>query len=381
MKPYIYRLFRSKIFRLLYMIFCLFPIKSNKILFLSDSSSTLKGNFEFLYNTISKHKYNREFDVKFLLKESIDTKKTYLEIILLAYNIATSRYIFLDDFYPMIYHLRIRKRADLIQVWHAVGAFKKFGFSRTGLPGGPAQNSINHKNYTKVVVSSKNAVEHYAEGFGISKDKVYTLGVPRTDVFFSAIYIENKRKELYELLPIDKSKKVILFAPTFRGNGQNSSFYPMENLDMNLLFNKLSEDYIFIIKLHPFIKKKVQIPSKYSNFFYDFSEFKEINDLLLITDLLITDYSSVCFEYALLKRPMLFFAFDLDEYIQQRDFYSNYKDFIPGPIVSDTIQIVDTIMNNKYETEKIDRFVSESYDHLDGRSSERVVNELIINNP
>ncbi|TAS63140.1 CDP-glycerol glycerophosphotransferase family protein, partial [Lactiplantibacillus plantarum] len=74
--------------------------------------------------------------------------------------------------------------ADLIQVWHAVGAFKTFGYSRLGMPGGPKVQSLNHRNYTKALVSSHNIADKYAEGFGIAPDKIQPLGIPRTDIFF-----------------------------------------------------------------------------------------------------------------------------------------------------------------------------------------------------
>src|SRR5699024_10973842 len=86
--------------------------------------------------------------------------------------------------------------------------------------------------------------------------------------------------------------------------------------------------YVFIFKIHPFVKNDFTIPYDMSDFFYDLSEFREVNELLLVTDILITDYSSVCFEFGILNKPMLFFGFDVEQYIKIRDFYYDYIDFI-----------------------------------------------------
>lgn len=133
-----------------------------------------------------------------------------------------------------------------------------------------------------------------------------------------------------------------------------------------------------MFKIHPFVKNKLEIPYEYADFFYDFSEYREINDLLLVTDLLITDYSSVCFEFALLNKPMLFFAFDVEQYIEERDFYYNYFDFIPGPLIKTTREMVKTIVNKNFEMEKIPPFVRYFFDENLGEASKNVVEQVII---
>lgn len=371
-----YRLFYTRIFRLLYKLFCLLPLVDNKILFASDSRTDMSGNFKFVYDELISQ--NKPFTYRFMLKSGTSAHKTYLEIINLAYDLATSKYILVDDFYPMVYPLKIRKGAELIQLWHAVGAFKTFGYSRVGKPGGPSPLSKNHRNYTKAIVSSQNVAQHYAEGFGIEELKVKATGIPRTDLFFNDQHQEKIKQDLYLKYPFLKTKKVITFAPTFRGNGQQSAFYPLEALDLDKLYTNLKDDYVFLFKMHPFVKDFWSIPKKYDDFFYDFSSYREINDLLFITDLLITDYSSVCFEFALLNKPMVFFAPDVEEYISTRDFYYNYYSFIPGPLAKSDDAMIEIILNKAFETEKLESFVNYFFDDLDGKSSERVVNQLIL---
>lgn len=370
------RAVKNRLFKLFYFLFCLLPIQKNKVVFASDSRRELSGNFFFVYEEILNR--NMKLNIKFLFNERIGTKRSLNNLVSTAYHFATSKIILLDDFYPMIYPLKIRDRADLIQIWHAAGAFKTFGFSRLGRPGGPSPSSLNHRNYTKAAVSSEGIRSNYAEGFGISEDKVYATGIPRADIFFDEEYKSYVKSSLYEKYPVLKEKKVILFAPTFRGNGQSSAHYPYEYLEMQKLYENLSDDYVFLLKIHPFVKNKISIPYEYSDFFIDFSEYREINDLLLVTDLLITDYSSVCFEFALLNKPMLFFAFDVEEYIATRDFYYDFFDFIPGPLLRSTDEIVEAIYTENFEMEKIPPFVKYFFGDTIGKASKNVVDQLII---
>ncbi|MFD1172399.1 CDP-glycerol glycerophosphotransferase family protein [Oceanobacillus picturae] len=371
-----FKAIKRKFFKILYIILCILPINSKKVVFASDSRSELNGNFYFVYEEL--HKRNLNLKIKFVFNERINNKKTVLDLIKSAFHFATSKVILLDDFYPLIYPLKIRKNADLIQIWHAAGAFKTFGYSRIGRPGGPSTKSKNHKNYTKAVVSSEGVRKNYAEGFGITVDKVIPTGVPRSDIFFDEAYKMHVRNTLKEKYPFIKEKKVILFAPTFRGNGQASAHYPFEMLDLKKIYKHLNEEYVFLFKIHPFVKNKLDIPYEYADFFFDLSDYREINDLLLITDLLVTDYSSVCFEFALLDKPMLFFAYDIENYIEERDFYYNFFDFIPGPLIKTTKEMVSVIENEKFETEKIAPFVQYFFGNNKGKASENVVDQVII---
>lgn len=366
---------KRRLFKLFYIIFSLLPVNHKKISIGSDSRDDLTGNLYFIYEEI--YKQELDVDIKLLLNERIDNKKSVFQLIKTAFHFATSKIILIDDFYPLIYPLNIRSKTELVQAWHAAGAFKTFGFSRLGRPGGPSLHSRNHRNYTQALVSSEGVRSHYAEGFGITVDKVIPTGVPRSDVFFDEGYKKHVRKVLYEKYPMLKEKKVILFAPTFRGNGQGSAYFPFETLELRKLYEELKEEYVFVFKIHPFVKNDFMIPYDMSDFYYDLSEYREINDLLLVTDILITDYSSVCFEFGILNKPMLFFGFDVEQYIKDRDFYYNYFDFIPGPLVKTTEEIIDKIKNEDFELEKIEPFIKYFFGDSLGKSSKIVVDEVI----
>lgn len=357
-----------------YRLFKLLPVEKSKISFVSDSRIEITGNFEYIYEEIIRQKL--AYKIGFYFKKSLNEKKTYREILALARAFATSRYIILDDYYPLIYPLKLRKGTELIQVWHAVGAFKTFGYSRLGMAGGPNLNSLNHKNYSKVLVSSQNIVSKYSEGFGIDEEKIISLGIPRTDLFFDEIKKAEIVKTLNNEFPFIKGKKVILFAPTFRGNGQQSAYYPYEMLNFKKIYEELKEDYVFLLKIHPFVQNSPDVCYDYQEFYYDVSNYPEINNLLLISDCLITDYSSVCFEYALLKRPMVFFCPDLSEYMISRNFYYDYFNFIPGSLATNTDQLIDQVSKGEFNELKINSFIKYFFDYTDGKSSKRLVDTM-----
>lgn len=348
-----------------------FGLQKNRVTFISNRRDNISGNYEYIYRELIK---NKGLDIRCVL----DAKEGYFSCFKYGYYLATSKVILVDDFVKTIYSVPRRADNYLIQVWHACGAFKTFGFSRLGKPGGQKQGSYAHRNYDFCTVSSKEICKFYAEGFGLSLEKVVATGVPRTDIFFSKSYKERVRKSFYERYPHLKNKKIILFAPTFRGNGKKTGYYPQERFDFVKLYEKFNGEYAIIIKHHPFVNNKVEIPEKYLSGIIDMSDNEELNDLLFITDILITDYSSVVFEASLLDIPMLLYAFDLQSYISTRGFYYEYDDFVPGKIVSNMAQVNEAIENNDFEAYKIEAFKKRFFDELDGKAGYRVA-KLIEN--
>ena len=350
-------------------VFC----KKEHILFVSSRREDLTGNIAYV-NEILQEKNAR---VLFWLVPGKRKYMTYRNYWKLAYQIARSKVVVVDDFTPILNEVWAMEHRILIQLWHACGAFKTFGFTRVGKDGGPNQTSTNHRYYNYAIVSSDEIRRFYAEGFGIDVKNVKALGVPRTDDFFQESYKNEIRAKLYEQYPQLKDKKIIMFAPTFRGNGAGTAHFPFEKFNVKDVLEKLGDEYMIIIKHHPFVEAKHPVDASVKDRVLDLSAESEINDLLFITDLLITDYSSVIFEASLLNIPMLFYAFDLEDYVVNRDFYYPFKNFVPGKIVRNTDQIIESIQAQDYEQEKVETFKHRFFDQLDGRSSERVADFIM----
>ena len=364
------------VFKTCYNFYKLKKVQNNKITFISLRRDDISGNFAFVHNKI---KDDKNLKIDFILNEHTIAEMSFKEIRIFTKACATSKVIVLDEFTPQIHYIDLRPQTKLIQLWHACGAFKTFGFTRLSKPHGSPQPTRNHRSYDYVTVSSTYCKKCHSEGFGIPTDNVVATGIPRTDVFFDEEYKKQARDKFYSAHPHFKNKKIILFAPTFRGMVKETAFYPTEMFDLNTVCAKLPEEYVFIVKHHPFVKDKQPIPKKYQDRIIDLSDDTELNDLLFVTDAIITDYSSLVFEASLLDIPMIFYVFDLEKYINERDFYFDFKLFAPGKIVYSQEQLIDVIDKEDYCTEKIKPFADMFFDYLDGKSTERVV-DLIYEN-
>ncbi len=312
-------------------------LSGRKVLFLSERLPEEGGN-------LARIRKLCEEDPDIQVLEFINTKTvdalTRSELKDCARKCAEARVIVLEDFYPQLHSLAVRQETTVVQLWHACGAFKTFGLSRMGKQGGAPQSSMNHRNYDLVCVSSEQIRGIYAEAFAVPYHKILALGVPRTDDLFDWQYKRTKRDELYCRYPVLSENRVVLFAPTFRGDGNKDAYYPENAFDIRYFMEHIPEDTVCIIKHHPFVSMPLVIPEEYEERVVDLSGKDHINDLMLVSDLLITDYSSSIFEAAILELPMLFYAFDKEEYIESRDFYFGYDEMVPGPVASTMEELV-----------------------------------------
>ncbi len=348
-------------------------LKKDHVLFMSSRREDLTGNIAYVNDVLQQ----KGCKVLFWLVPGKRKYMTYRNYWKLAYCLAKSKVVVVDDFTPVLNEVWVMEHRILIQLWHACGAFKTFGFTRVGKDGGPYQMSTNHRYYNYAIVSSSEIRRFYAEGFGIDVANVKALGVPRTDDFFQESYKIEIQERLYQEYPQLVGKKVILFAPTFRGNGAGTAYFPFDKFNVERILNQLGDEYMIVIKHHPFVEQRHPVSDAVKDRVLDLSTESEINDLLFITDLLITDYSSVIFEASLLSIPMLFYAFDLEDYVVNRDFYYPFKNFVPGKIVRNVDAIVNAIVQNDYEQEKVETFKKRFFDQLDGKSSERVADFIM----
>ncbi len=344
--------------------------EEKEVLFLSDSREGYTGNFAFVKEEIERV---GGYHITGIFKKNLKQKRKMRDRFLLVKSLARAKYVFVDDFYPIVYPISFKKGKKLIQLWHAMGAYKTVGYARMGKPGGPKGYNYTHRNYTGTIVSSESIRKDYARAFGIDIAKVHALGIPRTDIFFDQQYASSIRQQLYTKYSQLQGKKIITFAPTFRGNGQATAYYDFSLIDFAKIKEKFADKgYACIIKLHPFIKNRPDF-SFQDDFYLDLSEEREINDLLFITDILITDYSSVIYEYSFFKKPVLFYVPDLEEYISSRDFFYDFEKYNYGVAVRTMDELLDGIENATVKEQKMKEFYDYFCSACDGKSTERVV--------
>lgn len=352
----------------------------HQVLFTSDSRADLSGNLKIVHDRMVERGLGRRYRLRTLFKPSVSAGRGWRDRLRLPRLLAGSDVILLDDYQPIIYRFTPPVGVRVIQLWHASGAFKTVGYSRVGKPGGPSPYSMTHKNYTHAIVSSNHDVPYYAEAFGIPEERVVPTGIPRMDRFFDEQARTAGRASAHAAFPEIGERMAILFAPTFRGSGPRSAFYDIDLVDFAALHALCVEkDAVAIIRMHPFVREALAIPPQLGDRLLDGSRGDiDVNDLLFGVDLLITDYSSIVFEYSTLGRPMLFFAYDLEEYVATRDFYVPFEEFVPGRIVRTFDELLDAIRHDDYQVEKVAAFAGRHFEHLDGMSADRVIDELIL---
>jgi CDP-ribitol ribitolphosphotransferase len=299
-----------------------------------------------------------------------------------GYYLATSRVFIVDDYFFPIYVIRPRAGTTIIQTWHACGAFKKVGYSvldkTFGVDEALASRVRIHSNYDVCLVASKSAAPAYAEAFRQPLERfVSNLGIPRTDVFFGEERLARTRAAVRHKYGLTDGRRVILYAPTFRGDSVTDA-RATDDLDLDVLRDALGDDHVLLVRLHPFIRSRTTIGSELAGFAIDVSDHPDINELMLVSDVLVTDYSSAIFEFALLDRPMVFFAPDYEAYERERGFYFDYRTGVPGPIFETTEALAAFLRAGVFDLERVERFRAASFDIADGGSATRVTEALIV---
>lgn len=369
-----------------YMIICLFfKVNSNKITFASYRSDKLKDNLYFLCNELQAQYPNYQYHFVFKKFHSSFRGKIdyFFHLSRAIYEMATSKFFIIDDYYFPVYVISPREGTEVIQLWHGSGALKKFGLSTVGKLYGPSEKYLKHvkihSNYGRVYVSSAEVVPYYSEAFGMPAKRIYPLGVPRTDYLFSSEKREHLKKTFYERYPELTCKKLILYAPTYRGKSHYQEAFQCP-LNLRMMREKLYPDYALLIHLHPYMQNGITIEEKEKNFVYHIKDIFTIQELLSLADILITDYSTVFFDYSLLGRPIAFFANDLEQYISERDFYYDYLDIIPGPFFTKTDQLTDWVAKGEFDLKKVATFRNRFFDYIDGKATKRIVRHLMSEN-
>lgn len=301
--------------------------------------------------------------------------------VLAGYHLASSRMFVVDDYYFPIYAVRPRRGTTIVQTWHASGAFKKMGYSLAGKTFGADPSLLRrvriHANYDLCLVSAMRLAPHYAEAFRQPLHRFTSaIGIPRTDTLLDGAWRASTADAVRRRYAIPTGRRVLLFAPTFRGERTTEARHP-ENLDLHRLMATLGGDHVVLVRLHPFIRSRVVLDPLLAGFAIDVSGHGNIAELMAASDHLVTDYSSAIYEYALLGRPITFFAPDHEAYERERGFYLEYLTDLPGPIFETTQALAEHLRAGSFDTERVQRFAEASFDLADGQASERFVDEVV----
>ncbi|MGG1246398.1 CDP-glycerol--glycerophosphate glycerophosphotransferase [Bacillus spizizenii] len=300
-------------------------------------------------------------------------EKNPIHLIKAVYLMFNSKVVITDNYFLLTSVLNNRKQTKCIQVWHANGSLKKFGLEDiTNMQ--RTKTDIKrfkkvYSSYDYLTVGSEEMAHIFKKSFGIKNDQLLKIGVPLTDPY----YQENKKK-ISETLKL-QSKKIILYAPTFRDYDMHSIQLPFTEKQ---LIHQLKEEYVLLVKLHPAIQNNIAI--KYSSdYIRDVSHYA-LYDLLMAADILVTDYSSVPFEFSILNKPILFYTYDLPIYQEKRGLIDNYLSVIPGRACYDSKSLINEMKTSLNNT-KIKDFSNKWNEYSKGNSSSNLLQfiEKLIN--
>lgn len=329
-------------FRIVYFFLKMFNIK-NKVTFISRQSNKKSDDIKLLEKALKKE----NIEVVCLCKK-LDNKLSYFfHMFKQMYHIATSKVVVLDGYCIIVSVLNHKKETKIIQMWHALGAFKKFGYSildkEEGSSSKLAKAMKMHNNYDYIFASGKECIEPFSEAFNCSRKKIKVFSLPRVDLLKDKNNIEKKSNKIYEEYPKLTKKKNIVYAPTFRKNKDDID-------EINKLIDSIDyKKYNLIIKFHPLSRIKIDderviVDRKFSTL-----------DMLFIGDYIISDYSAIVFEAAVLEKPIYFWNYDIDSYLVGRDFYLDYKE-LPG-IKSKNIEVIlERIDNDQFDFKRLREF-------------------------
>ncbi len=353
------------------------PVIENKVVFVEMRFEELSGSFQYLYNELEKTgQYQLE---KAFVRFNFSRGKEYTENVKRTLKqIANAHYVFVDDASLILSSVPIREETKVINLWHACGAFKKWGRSTaTKIFGSSAATLDKYPNYGNldlVTVSSPEVIWAYEEAMNLPKGIVQPIGVSRTDLFYKKEFVESRKEKLYKIMPQAREKKVILYAPTFRG--RVSSAKGPDEIDFIKMKELFGDKYVLVCKHHPFVKENPVIPEEASDFAMDVKGTDlTIEDLLCSADICISDYSSLVFEYSLFEKPMIFYAYDYDNYCDWRGFYYDYSEFTPGPIVKNQDELFQAISDcdQNFDRSKVHAFKEKFMGSCDGHATERII--------
>lgn len=365
------------------------PINDKTIMFESFLGKNMSDSPKYIYKYLSenypgKFKFVWVFNDKRddLPEDIIQVKRFSLKHL---YYIATSKFWVSNMRQPKWYTKRDEQ--IFLSCWHGT-PLKRLVFDMDEVHS--ASKTYKQDFYEQsrkwdyLISANRYSTDIFKSAF-LFDNPILELGYPRNDL----LHAPNKDEisnQLKEKLGIPKDKKVVCYCPTWRDDEyyKPGKYKFKLALDLKRLHEELGDEYFFILRTHYFIADSIDVEGL-EGFVYNASKYDDVTELYLISDVLITDYSSVFFDYANLKRPMLFFTYDLEKYRDTlRGFYLDLEKDCPGPIIKTNTELIEKLKDFEKLREDYKDQLDEFYNRFcyleDGNASKRIAEEVIIKN-
>ncbi len=337
------------------------PVNEKLILFADSNTFRIPESMILMREELKKRGYTVEEHFCDFSSAGMTASLKYMMKFMVRY--AQAGAVFVCNYFVPCTACKKRSETKVVQLWHSCGALKKFGYDAPDDISSHFRGSVT-RNYDYYTVSSPYCVKVFESAFRLEKGKALPIGISRTDELFSKDFAVKCKAEFYEKYPQYKGKRLLLYAPTFRGNAGNA--YSCGEDAVLRLAERLGGEWALLIKMHPRVKSPLtncDIPT---------------NRLFPVIDMLISDYSSLIFEYSVFRKPMVLWAPDLDEYTKSRDFYLDIKTDIPCPLITEESGLYNAVINESrnFDGERYDSFINKYMSACDGNSTCRTADLL-----
>lgn len=351
----------------IYLFFKLLKTNNKKITFLSRQSNNLSIDIKLISDELKKN--DKDIKIIFLCKRFDNIKKNFLSYGLYTlktmYHISTSKVCITDSYSLPISILKHKKSLKVMQIWHAMGAIKKFGYQTVGKVSGRSELISNglkmHNNYDYIISGSSSMTKYFSKAFGYDESYFLNYGLPRIDYLIN--YKDKLKKAIINKYPAFRKKINILYAPTFRTTHDDKTLDLIKIID----FSK----YNLIIKQHE--NQKFNIDNEFVFICDDFSAL----ELLTISDYLITDYSAIAIEAASIDVKTYYYVFDYEKYQENNGLNIDLYKEMPGCCFKDAAKLVESIEKDNYDMSILKKYKDKYIDVQNGTSTKKIVKQIV----
>ncbi len=349
------------------------PFHADRVVLATARKAVLDGNLLYLHRAIRD--LRPALECALVLEPysyGLRGKLAYaLRLLRGTYLLGTSRIVIVDNAWLPIHVAPHPSRTEVVQVWHAEGALKRFGMDAVRPPDEP-ERSFLHRHYDWVVTSGEASRPAWSRALRTPLDRVLALGSPRTDFLHDEAAMGEARARILAAHPGLAGRRVILYAPTFRGRGRAK--HPGPGIDIARLRAALPDSDALILKSHPNLDRRL-VPT--GGFDVVIDPRVDLNELLTACDVVITDYSSSIFDVALLRRRLVLLVDDLAAYERDPGLYLDYRADVIGTQVTDTDGVIEAIREDRFDLQPYEAFIERHLGASDGAASRRFVERFL----
>ena len=311
-------------------------VNPKKVIFADMHTDKIPYSMRAMYLRLKKEGYEVKNFCRDTSKMSPREMKRYMKAFMKEY--AAAGYVYVCSYFLPVSSCEKRPETKVVQLWHSGGLLKKMGYDTADDIPDYYKGNVT-ANYDLVTVSADVCIPVWEKALRLPKGITRATGLARTDIYFDDEWNLERREAFYKLYPEAKGKRVVLYAPSFTGNASDPKCVGIDMIKR--VFSGLDENYYLIIRPHPLLK------DRYPEFDNEKSRAVSTEGLLPVTSILITDYSSVLFDYCLYRKPFILFTPDIDEYKKTRGLYADIDTF-PAPAVKKEEELEKVLREKTY---------------------------------